>query len=450
MTETAIEKLQTARAQLVIDYPFFGILALKFKLIEAPDGGGAGTCGVDIDKNFYYNPDFIDQLSLRDTAIVMCHEIGHLVQSCHARFPAGGNRQLWNIAADFAVNSWVVETNLCKQPNILDEIFAGNIATKDPNAPPGQKGFIASDQSVREYAKDKSTEEMYLDMLREEIEPPKVKCYWQGSGCDGDGGGQGQGEGQGDNEDQQGNGGGSNGDDSGKHHANGLGCNAGSQTKNPTPRQLRELKEDIQGAAIAARDRANGRGDLPGFIEEFLARISKPTVTWKDHLRRSATQSFRGRYAWNRPSRRSSAIGMRLPARKPTPKGAIIALDTSGSISDKMLAQFLSECVGIMKAAQCPWVDIYLHDTEVYDIQSFSARSITNIKVKRGGTSHIDVFEQIEKSNKKIGMVVAFTDLMSVFPNEPAYPVVWAVPTMYKDHNHPWGKKVEVVLPGEW
>lgn len=315
---------------------------------------------------------------------------------------------LWNIAADYAVNSAISETKLCNEPNILDKIF--------PEEAHGVR--------LREYAKGKSTETMYLDMLRQEFNAPEVNYVW----CDGDGHGNEQGESGGE----------------AKNKRNGLGCSSASKMKKVSQRELRELKQDIQAAA--AQSRALGKGDMPGYLQEFLAEISKPTVTWKDHLRRAAYESFKGNYTWNRPSRRSEVLRIRLPARKPTPKGAIIVMDTSGSISDEMLRQFLSEVVAIMKTCRCPWVDIYFHDMECYLQETFNKSTIKKLKVRRGGTSHIDVFKKISESKKKVGMVVAFTDLMTCFPDKPDYPVIWAVPSQYMNHSVPWGKKVEVVF----
>ena len=419
----AKDAITQARFQLVIFFPFFGILALRLKLIEDEGGGGGRTMGVTVDKKLYYNPKFVDYMmegkspeeGIRNVAIVLCHEIMHLVQRCHDRFPLGGDHKVWNIAADFAVNSALSKMQLCaNKKTILDEVFP---------------------HQVRDYAEGKSTEEMYFDLMNGDFQAPEMSCIWEkmlGGGGKERGPGEEEGE-----EDQNGKG------CSGRDKRNGLGCSVGSGTKDATEQEIQDLIENIQSAAAAAQS----RGDLPGIIGEFLARLSKPTVTWKDHLRRMAVQTFRGNYTWNRPSRRSEALHIRLPARKPTAKGATIILDTSGSISDEMLNQFLSETVGIMNACQCSWVDVYLHDVTCYLQETYTKETITKVQVKRGGTSHIDVFQKIEESKKKVGIAIAFTDLETCFPDKaPKFPVIWAVPSRYMGHSIPWGKKVEVQI----
>ena len=72
-----------------------------------------------------------------------------------------------------------------------------------------------------------------------------------------------------------------------------------------------------------------------------------------------------------------------MMSRRPTPKGAIIMIDTSGSISDSELSQFVSECVGIMDTCGCAWLKIYFHDCACYHVEEYSKDSIRKIKATR-------------------------------------------------------------------
>jgi len=396
----AQEKMNDVRSRLVIKYPFFGILALRLTFIESNmEGMLAATMGVTADKKLIYNPEFVNSLSISDLAIVFCHEILHLVQQVHSRFPLGGDPAVWNIASDYAVNSMILETDLCddKEDNILDKIFP---------------------IEAREWAKGKGTEQMYLAMMREDFSPPQPRIKF------------------GDSEE----------DKPGNHPCNGLGCQSGSILKEMTSAQKAEVEENILSAAIAQQEynKIKNKGNLPGFLEEFLARISKPMITWKDHLRRAAYHSFKGLYTWNRPGRRSEAIGMRLPARKPTPKGAVVSIDTSGSISDQLINRFLGECIGILDACGCPWIEVMFHDVDVYLKEKFNRKTLSKIRIQRGGTSHIDVFSKIEESKQRVGMYIGFTDLYTSFPPEiPKFPVIWCCPDG-ESGTAPWGKVLKI------
>jgi predicted metal-dependent peptidase len=208
---------------------------------------------------------------------------------------------------------------------------------------------------------------------------------------------------------------------------------------------IEKFKQYVIAAALASK----GKGKHPAFADEFLAEIRKPSVTWKEHLRRQASSVFKGRYSFARRSRRSHHTVMMMPSRTRTPNGAIIAIDTSGSISDEDLTQFVSECAGILRETGCKFLKIFFHDVDCYHTEEYDLNTINKIKATRGGTSHIDVFEKIDESmaQEKVGMVVAFTDLYTDFPEKPSYPVIWAHPEESGGGVEvPWGKKVEVKL----
>jgi predicted metal-dependent peptidase len=403
----AVEKLSDARTQLLMKFPFFGYLALNLNYEEDKLSGGQGTACVTPDGTLYYNPEFINDLDLMDCMIVLCHELLHLVQGATQRFPEGGDHETWNIAAD-----WVVNGIICETPKLRD------------NTPFFKKVYP---DDVRSYAKGKTTEQIYIDLMKDKAPNPEGEC------C----GGNVEGEKQGECPEGQ-----------AKDDRNKMGCPSGAMAKEMNARQEREWQQRVIYAAQAEVDRNSGHGDLPGFLQDFLAKLNKPTITWRDHIRRSASAVFKGRYTWARPARRSTAIGARLQARKPTPKGAVVVVDTSGSISDKMIIQFLSEIAGIIRTCGAPWVHVYFHDVECYHDEKFNIKTINKIRVQRGGTSHIPVFEKIVKDKEDVGMIVCFTDLETSFPAKPKCPVLWATPTRYMGHDVPWGTKIEVKMDG--
>jgi predicted metal-dependent peptidase len=410
------EKLSTARYQLWMKYPFFGYLALNLKFHEREDGGGCGTAAVDERGNFYFNPKWIGGLNEVDVAIVLTHEVLHLVQACHSRFPLGANHKIWNLAADVVVNSMIMESGIdLSKSELIPEVLPLELYNK---------------------YKGKVTEEVYIQMMQEGKDKEDGNC----GHCDGKGFPGGENEsGEGKKCDQ--------------HKDNSWGCPSGAhQEENKTSRSVNDWVRKTIEAKEFSEGRAGNKGSIPGILQDFLAKLTRPTVTWKDKLRSAGSSRFKGRYTWSTPGRRSSAIGMRLQARKPTPKGAVVFIDTSGSISQSYINQFLTETMSIIKATGAPWVHIFFHDIECYAHEKYTPRTLGKIKVKRGGTSHIPVFQALKDSKEKAGMVICFTDLMSEFPDNDwvkkniGAPVIWAVPTAYKDHDHPFGKKIVVQI----
>lgn len=401
------EKLSTARMSLVMTKRFWGFLALKMPFIACEHGGGQGTTAVDEYGRFYYNPEHIKKMPFKDVVFELGHEVMHLVQRCAERFPPNADRGVWNVAADYVVDT------------ILE----------DAGFTPSAISLKMIPKEIRDKVRGKTTEQVYFMLLKE------------GKGQSDKGKGKskaGQGEEQGGHnplampKDQE-------------HPDNTRGCHSASHLKKMSPKDQIKWKQ----AVIAAVQHAQqfGKGDIPGWMQDFIAEVTRPSVTWKDYIRRLSMSVFRNRYNMKRPGRRSHAIGVRLPSKLPSPEGAIIAIDTSGSISDEDLNQFVSESVEIMRASGCHEVSVYFHDVQCYYHGKYTKDTIKNIKVTRGGTSHIDVFQKIEENEKKIGMVVCFTDLMTNFPTkEPDYPVVWASTPAGKSYDVPWGTKVMVEL----
>ena len=399
------EKLTKARMQLLMAFPFFGELVMRMIFHESRTAGCGTTC-VDHKGNMYYHPDWVNGfVSVQETMFELAHEVMHLVQRCMYRFPQGGNHMVWNIAADIKVDSILIESGM-KQ----SRLSAKNI-----------------DEAMMKKHEGKTTEQIYYYLLGH---PDEVANYGKCPHEMKEGGDGPQVE---------------PGSQIGER-----GCTSGALHGNQgSAEDIEKFKQYVIAAAIHAK----GRGKSPSFADDFLAEIRKPSVTWKEHLRRYASSTFRSRYSPARQNRRARALmsnaasSMRIPSRTRSLNGAVIMIDTSGSISDDDLSQFVSECSGILRETGCKFLKIFFHDVLCYHIEEYDLHTIKKIKATRGGTSHIDVFEKVNESKEKIGMVVAFTDLETSFPHEtPHYPVLWAHPVEVSDHPIPFGFKVEVKL----
>ncbi|WP_419590099.1 DUF2201 family putative metallopeptidase, partial [Thiolapillus sp.] len=113
MAELDREKIQTklaaARTRLILDKPFLGALVLRLPMTEAnPDW--CRTTGTDA-RHFYYNPEYINSLTLAQTQFMLAHEALHCALS---HFSRRQHRVLhrWNLACDYAINPLLVEDGL--------------------------------------------------------------------------------------------------------------------------------------------------------------------------------------------------------------------------------------------------------------------------------------------------------------------------------------------------
>ena len=466
----AEELLRTARLQLFMHKKFFGRLAMRLQFIETMQ---IPTAAIDVRGRFYFNKYFINSCRLQDAIFIVAHEVFHLVQRCHARFPEGGLHQFWNEAADCTNNQTLLEAKLF--PN--DEM---------------QEMAVGYTEKWQKY-KGWVTEAIYYDLIKEAGDSTDCEaCKQIAEGIlsqhknrSNGGGDQEEGEEGEEGEDQSGGSGGGGGEGDGHEHGEGGGgcgcgcedmpehtCSTGgmccsgvtSDQSQATEVGDSEAIHKMQRGIVGAAEGLN-RGDLPGEVQRILDGLVKPSVSWKDIIRAKASAIFgKGRYTNKRPSRRSLATGVRLPTRLPENVGALIWIDTSGSISEACFRQFASECYGILTQTGADSILIGCHDTHAYNLTEVKSKEdITKIEYRGGGTSHLDVFdvtngkigvEKIElPKGYQVGMVICLTDMCSEFPPSSKHDVIWGVPSEYfhnKDGRYggaaKFGREIEVTI----
>ena len=121
----------------------------------------------------------------------------------------------------------------------------------------------------------------------------------------------------------------------------------------------------------------------------------------------------------------------------------VVAIDTSGSITQKQLGQFAAEIhklnhlVDKITAITC---DAQIHETvEVYQMQDI----LSQIKFKGGGgTAFEPVFEWVEKHGQTPDLLIYLTDSYGSFPQKvPHYPTLWVL-TQEEHYDIPFGEFV--------
>ena len=137
MNPTARQKLTIARSQLLLTQPFFGVLALRLKLVE---NNAIPTLAVD-GKTIFYNEGFITRLSNSLTKSAMAHEVMHCVLD-HISRRQGREPKRWNHAGDYALNQILKDSGFeIGQGWLLDPQYKGmtadQIYDKLPKDPEG-------------------------------------------------------------------------------------------------------------------------------------------------------------------------------------------------------------------------------------------------------------------------------------------------------------------------
>ena len=118
MDDTIENKLAAARTRLIIDKPFLGALVLRLPVVMA-DPQWCKTTATDARK-FYYNAEFIEQLTLAETQFILAHEALHCALSHFARREHRVKHR-WDLACDYAINPLLMNDGLQAPPGSLYE-----------------------------------------------------------------------------------------------------------------------------------------------------------------------------------------------------------------------------------------------------------------------------------------------------------------------------------------
>jgi predicted metal-dependent peptidase len=257
--------------------------------------------------HLYLDPTVLADLDVPVLGFWLLHQVTHLLRDHARRYPGPGAQRgpldgrrpeqlRWNAAADAEID---------------DDLSAGAVTVPADAVTPAQlnlpDGWVA---------------EQYWEKLEEYT--GDGDC---GSGCDGQERGWCVGAGA---------------DPSGNAGEGGLGRLGGELVRRDVARRIEE--------------HTRMRGDVPAGWQRWAAEVLVPTVNWRRQLaaavrRGVADAAGRVDFTYRRPSRRASSTpDVVLPSlRQPLPQVAVV-IDTSGSMSDGMLAQALGEVSGVLRS----------------------------------------------------------------------------------------------------
>ncbi len=206
------------------------------------------------------------------------------------------------------------------------------------------------------------------------------------------------------------------------------------------------MKDIIAQAHLIQTKFERTKGSVPGSVWEFVKKIVEPKVPFEVLLSRYTSEIIAGKTEFSyTPINKKHYLefGAIYPSlsKEEVPK-VVLAIDTSGSISSEELKIF----AGAIKklSTLTPELTVITCDCNIRqviksnEIESF----LKNLKFEgRGGTSHIPVFEYINKHIVNPDVVICLTDGCSDYPEKkPKYPVIWVLTPKHQEP--PWGIKL--------
>lgn len=301
--------------------------------------------------NFYYNETFIDSLNKQEMIFVFGHEVLHNVFEHHFR---RGNRNplIWNIACDYVVNLVLVQSHIGTPPKL-------------------SKGGVLLDKKYENmYA-----EEVY-DIFFKEIKDSKHLQALVDRLLD------------------------DHPDLSGK-----------------TQKEIEELKAKIKEDLLKA-SQSSGAGNIPEGVLRHIKNITEPKLDWRDIIRQniiSVLVSDSSFYRSNKKNTYADDSVIFAGRLKENAIKIVISMDMSGSITDGIANEFLSEIEGIVSQFREYTIDIWSFDTQVYNHVQYTSdcgEFISEYEPKGGGGTMFECNWDYMKSNDiNPELFIMFTDM---------------------------------------
>jgi predicted metal-dependent peptidase len=368
-------KISQAKAKLLVDYPYFGVLASKLELIVNDDLESFKSNG----KKLEYRSDYLRELDIAELEFILANGAMHQVLS-HDNRKNNRSGWLWQMATDIAINDMLLQNGLQMPYGAhYRERFSGMYA----------------EAIYAELKDDILREDENLEYEADNIDDIEKK------------------------EDEE-------------------------QSEQRSNEQLQDelLQEQLLAQeAISLLETQMKMGEAPVSIERFFAMDGFAKVDWRAQLREALEQYFRDDYVMMPPSKKLLYQGIYLPSNVSQTFRLVIAIDSSGSVDEGLLNEFLSEVNFLMEQVQNYFIDIIVCDDKIHTHAGFYSGEALDVQIiGGGGTDFRPVFEFIAENLDDVKLLLYFTDLEGSFPKEaPSYAVKWVTP---KEEKTPFGELI--------
>ena len=430
--------IDSIKRKLLIKYPTFGSVIANLEFQKSIDIATAGTDG----KVLLYNPKFLGDLSEKQQIFIFAHEVCHVAFE-HIFRSEGKDKRLWNIATDSVINALLIQDGL-----------------------PMVEGGVNIPEAINYDA-----EEMYNKLLEEEKKKQEQQSQKGNQGQqdkhnnqeqENSQGSQGQQDGQNSQEQQEEN-------DIG-HDTHSLWDKAIEERKKEQQEQAeykkqeqkqtkkKEKTEETEGKEQEKREteeksKFTEQGERETFKQNKIERrkqlqelsrelankasheagdgiqregkrlsdigIATPLIDWRKLLRQAIR--YDEEYTRKNARMRNGYFRHRVE-QLPMPEAEIL-LDTSGSVSEVLLKNFLRECKNILDNSK---VKVGCFNTEFHGFTELrKPEDIDNMSFPIGGGT--DFNAAVGAFSRKAPNKIIFTDGEADMPRETVRNVIWVV-----------------------
>ena len=395
---------------LMFKEPFYGLFLIGLNKKLNKNIGTACVCKENINVSLMINPDFWVEQDENTKVAILKHELLHIAFHHLENLSSYGDKELLNVAADLEINQFI-ENNW--KGKTWDGLEIDKKPFKELNLPKKAGTRVYYDLLAKE-AKDNPDGDI-AKMLK------ALKGNDSGSIPGGSGPGSEPGEGK-----------------------TKITITLGDGTEMSVPCS-HEMWKEFEGMSDAdkkllgkqidhqmkevAENIIKSRGTIPGELSEYingLFEIVEPVIDWKSYLRRfngMSTKVYTKKTRRKLNKRFAGNPALKIKQRKNT----LVAIDTSGSVSNRDLEEFFNEIHHIYKTGT--EVDIIECDSIVQRVYKYDGKQKEKIDVKgRGGTSFEPVMVYLKNHKDKYQNIIYLTDGGCSAPNTPpSRPILWVI-----------------------
>ena len=456
------------KRKMLVKYPFFGSVVASVGYKENKDIQTVGTDGETI----YYNPEYLEGLSVEEQTFIFAHEVCHIAFN-HILRSEGKNPELWHIATDGVINQFLKRDGLKMAPGVVDMAEAINYDAEQlyekllqekqqrqqqsgqGNSQQNHQQSSGGSQSENNQQQPQSQQDNGETQNQQQPQP-------QQQGNLGSGGSQGQ------EKQSQEQSGGESGEDSQKEDKSkqDVGHDTHSMweqavKKHKEQREKTDKKESLLDKLLGKdkektelekkQEELESMGEKDAFkknledkkkqLEELKEVISKqasqagtstnrdirtvnnigtakPIIDWRYVLREAIKYDVD--WSYKNATLEDGVVSANLEE-QPMPETEIV-LDTSGSINEVLLKNFLRECKNILQHTK---LKVGCFDTEFYGFHEIrTEEDIEKMRFEGGGGTNFDV--AVGAFSRRVENKIIFTDGKDSMPDMPL-DAIWIV-----------------------
>jgi predicted metal-dependent peptidase len=386
-----------ARIALSLRQPFLASAIMRLPIKDATVYGWCKTMATD-GYHIFFNANWVANLRQSEIRGVLAHEVLHVIFQ-HSSRRANRDPELWNIAADHAINLLLIEQGFTlPKGGLANYAYRGMSAEKIYSLLPPKTSYALEDKKHKAGTNDNAENSGEIPAIGTDVLDPDSPEVMGARDPD-----------------------------------------------MPDTAQLNEICATLRDDAASKL-----QGNAAGFFKSECTAIEESRIDWRDLLRGWLVDRIKNDWSMWPCSKKHLHRGLYMPSLGIEAPGHIIfAIDTSGSMSNQDLAEIFAEVRVYRETYPCRLTVIQC-DAKIQSITTYEEMDGEEIPPKiqlfgRGGTDFRPVFEWIDENAVGAYLIYA-TDGEGNFPKtEQTGGVIWLLSNNHlMPSNFPFGVCVKI------